>query len=249
MSFGGRMEHDFQSDIDAIQAIAAVPKILAVISRITGMQFAVVARVTPERWVCLAANDQIGFRMKVGGELKIETTLCHEVCQALEAVVIDQVAEDEVFVDHPTPAMYGFQSYISVPIVLGDGSVYGTLCALDPKPAKVTDPGIIGMFHLYAGLIATHLDLDPAMRRGSAHDDPLNAKAATELREQFMAALGHDLRTQFASIAGGIQLLKKMSPNEQMEKVIALMDKSAAQISVLLENLLDLARSIGRSSE
>ena len=33
--------------------------------------------------------------------------------------------------------MYGFQSYISTPIFLKDGSFYGTLCAIDPRPAKL----------------------------------------------------------------------------------------------------------------
>ena len=51
---------------------------------------------------------------------------------------IDHVAEDELFCKHQTPALYGFQSYISMPIFLKDGSFFGTLCAIDPKPAKPT---------------------------------------------------------------------------------------------------------------
>lgn len=43
--------HDFQSDIDAISEIAAVPSILEVISETTGMGFVAVARVTEGRWV------------------------------------------------------------------------------------------------------------------------------------------------------------------------------------------------------
>jgi hypothetical protein len=41
----------FQADIDAIQRIGAVPKILNVICRTTGMGFAAVARVTENRWI------------------------------------------------------------------------------------------------------------------------------------------------------------------------------------------------------
>jgi GAF domain-containing protein len=54
--------------------------------------------------------------------------------------------------------MYGFQSYISVPIVLADGSFFGTLCAIDPRPARLSTPEITGMFRLFAELIAKHLD-------------------------------------------------------------------------------------------
>ena len=73
------MDSDFKADIDAIAAVAAVPTILNVVCRVTGMGFAAVARVTPERWVCLAVNDEISFGLKPGGELKVETTICHEV--------------------------------------------------------------------------------------------------------------------------------------------------------------------------
>src|SRR6185295_17521637 len=153
----------------------------------TGMGFAAVARVTPERWVCLAVNDEFAFGLKPGGELKVETTICHEVRQARDAVVIDHVAEDEVYCGHPTPAMYGFQSYISMPIFLKDGSFFGTLCAIDPNPAKLRNPGVIGMFELFAGLIAFHLD---AHRRvTTAEASLISARTASELREQFIAVL------------------------------------------------------------
>lgn len=42
------MLHDFQKDIDAVARIDAVPGILDVICRITGMGFAAVARVTDD---------------------------------------------------------------------------------------------------------------------------------------------------------------------------------------------------------
>src|SRR3954468_999608 len=152
------MDDDFSTDIDAIDSIAAVPTILNVVCRVTGMGFAAVARVTEGRWVCLAVNDEIAFGLKPGGELKVETTICHEVRQARDAVVIDHVAEDEIYCLHHTPAMYGFQSYISMPIFLKDGRFFGTLCAIDPRPARLSNAETVGMFRLFAELIASHLD-------------------------------------------------------------------------------------------
>jgi hypothetical protein len=54
--------------------------------------------------------------------------------------------------------MYGFQSYISVPTILSDGSFSGTLCAIDPRPTGLSNPETISMFKLLAELIATHPD-------------------------------------------------------------------------------------------
>jgi GAF domain-containing protein len=67
------------------------------------------------------------YPVKPGGELKVETTICHEIRQSGTPVIIDHVAQDQVFCMHPTPAMYGFQSYISMPIVRADGTFFGTL--------------------------------------------------------------------------------------------------------------------------
>src|SRR6478735_4230813 len=116
------MDCEFQADIDAVQAIDAVPKILNIVCRKTGMGFSAVARVTENRWICCASQDEIGFGLTAGGELEVETTICHEIGQSREAVVIDHVAQDTTFCGHHTPAKYGFQSYISVPIILADGS-------------------------------------------------------------------------------------------------------------------------------
>jgi hypothetical protein len=51
------LQHDFRADIDAISAIDAVPTILNVVCRVTGMGFAAVARVTEERWICRTTSS------------------------------------------------------------------------------------------------------------------------------------------------------------------------------------------------
>lgn len=241
------MDDDFQTDIDVVSSIDIVPSILKVVCNVTGMGFAAVARVTPERWICLAVHDEINFGLQPGGELDVRTTLCHEVRQAGEAVAIDHVAEDEVYCGHRTPAKYGFQSYISMPIFLSDGSFYGTLCAIHPQPAKLKTPGIIGMFELFAKMIADHLEA--SMRwaesgRKLAHVEAalLDAKTASALREQFIAVLGHDLRNPLASIAAGTRLLQTDLPNERQRDIASTMHKSIARMAALIDNVLDFAR-------
>jgi signal transduction histidine kinase len=234
------MAGDFQEEIDAIANIEAVPTILNVVSRVTGMGFAAVARVTEERWVCLAVNDEINFGLRPGGELKVETTICHEVRQGRETIVIDHVTEDAIYCGHPTPALYGFQSYISMPIFLKDGSFFGTLCAIDPKPAKLKNPGVIGMFKLFAELLSFHIET--GRRLALAEASLLDARATAELREQFIAVLGHDLRNPLASIGAGTELLRKSSLDDRARIIVAMMDKSVARMSAIINNVLDFAR-------
>ncbi|WP_289015609.1 GAF domain-containing protein, partial [uncultured Methylobacterium sp.] len=161
MSMPGRdlsAPHDFRIDCLAVQSIPSVPTILDVVCRTTGMGFAAIARVTEDRWVACQVRDDIAFGLRPGDELEIRTTICNEIRQSGTAVVIDHVAADPAFCGHPTPAQYGFQSYISMPIKLPDGTFFGTLCAIDPKPAVLNTPAIIGLFQMFADLIGFHLD-------------------------------------------------------------------------------------------
>jgi signal transduction histidine kinase len=152
----GRVD-DVEKDVAAVSGLGSVPTILEVVCRATGMRFAAIARVTQDRWVACAIRDEIAFGLQPGGELPIETTICNEIRQTGQLVVIDHVVEDRRFAHHPIPKRYGFQSYISVPIVLPDGRFFGTLCALDPAPAKLNNSQTIGMFTLFAQLIALQL--------------------------------------------------------------------------------------------
>jgi signal transduction histidine kinase len=234
------VDHDFQTDIDAIERLPAVATILEVVCRTTGMGFAAVARVTSERWVACSVRDHIAFGLKPGGELKVETTICHEIRQSGAPVIIDHVAESPAWRAHHTPAQYGFQSYISMPIMLRDGSFFGTLCAIDPNPARLDTPETVGMFRLFADLIAFHLDADA--RASSSEALLMDARKTAELREQFIAVLGHDLRNPLASIDAGAKLLQRRSPNAETLSITRLMEASIQRMSLLIDNVLDFAR-------
>ena len=234
------MSPNFLGDIAAVNAIEVVPSILQVVCHATGMGFAAVARVTEGRWIACSVLDQIDFGLKPGGELKVETTICHEIRQSREVVVIDHVAEDVVYRGHHAPAMYGFQSYISVPIIRRDGSMFGTLCAIDPKPHRLKDPSVVGMFKLFAELIAFHIDATD--RLATSESNLLDEREQAELREQFIAVLGHDLRNPLASIVGGTRLLLRGGLEGQPKDITVAMQGSAARMGELIDNVLDMTR-------
>ena len=224
----------------AVQAIAAVPTILEVACRTTGMGFAAVARVTDDRWIACGVRDGIGFGLEPGGELKLETTLCHDVRRSGDAIVIEDATEDTTYCGHPTPQMYGFRSYISVPIVLADGSFFGTLCAIDPQPAKVKSPEVVRMFKLFADLIAHHMDA--ASRLATSEEQLFGERETSRLREEFIAVLGHDLRNPLAAIASGIKILGRTGLEGRPAEVVRLMQGSVVRMEGLIDNVLDFAR-------
>ena len=112
--------------------------ILAQVCAMTDMGFAAVARVTQDRWIACQVLDKIEFGLEPGSELEIKKTICDEIRDSGTGVIIDDVDAEEPWRTHPVPIIYGFKSYISLPIRLPDGSFFGTLCAIDPVRRSVS---------------------------------------------------------------------------------------------------------------
>ncbi len=69
------------------------------------------------------------------------------------------------------------------------------------------------------------------------------AEAGAELREQFVAVLGHDLRNPLAAIQAGTNLLSLQPQTEKSTAVLALIRASVKRMGGLIDNILDLARA------
>jgi GAF domain-containing protein len=140
-----------------VQRTPEIEAILAQVCTLTGMGFAAVARVTADRWIACQVLDKIEFGLHPGDELEIKTTICDEIRASGKGVFIDWVAADPYWRTHHVPALYGFQSYVSIPIVLADGSFFGTLCAIDPAPRSAKLGDIVPQIEAFGATIAAAL--------------------------------------------------------------------------------------------
>jgi len=170
----------------------------------------------------------------------VATTICHEIRQSGELVVIDDATQHPVFCHHPTPRQYGFRSYISIPINLPDGRFFGTLCAIDPKPALVNTPETIGTMTLFAELIGMHLAAQERM--AAAQSALLGEREQAQLRDQFMAVLGHDLRNPLNAISSAVQLLELLPHDHEADDILSMIRRSVGRMAGLISNVLDFAR-------
>ncbi len=229
-----------ESDLAAIARIGAVPTILKTIRESTGLRYTLIARVLPDRWVACAVHDEIEFGLGVGGELDVATTLCSVVRDTHEPVIIDEARTDPVYCGHPTPKMYGFESYIAVPIFRKNGEYFGNICGLDPLPNKLSDSKTLSMLRLFSELVSTQLEADEEHASSRAELD--DQREATRLREQFIAVLGHDLRNPLSSITAGTELLLWSTKDQGERRTLERIRSSSRRIAALIDDVLDLAR-------
>jgi signal transduction histidine kinase len=232
-------------DVSAVNKIEAVPTLLEALCDITGMRFAVVARVTESTWTACVVKDDIGFGLKPGDQLDLESTLCIESKRSNEPIVIEHASVDPRYRSHHTPRIYKIESYVSVPIILANGRYFGNLCAVDPVPARVADPKIISMFTRFAALIA--MQLEGEMARQQDQTALRHAQAANELREQFIAILGHELRNPLQAVYAAGVLLEKRLTDSTLQGVAGRIRVNVKRMSSLINDILDFAR--GRLGE
>lgn len=144
-------------DVDLVAKMPVVATILESVSRETGLRFATVARVSETRWTACAVHDTINFGLRAGQDLVLETTICNEIREHGHTVTFDHASTHPLFSKHPTPALYGFESYISVPIYRASGNFFGTLCAVDPQPRHI-DQEMVKVLERYARAIGDAID-------------------------------------------------------------------------------------------
>ncbi|OKL39502.1 histidine kinase [Pontibacter flavimaris] len=211
------------------------------------MGFAAVARVTHDRWLACSVRDDVQFGLEAGGELQVETTLCNEIRDHRNPIVIDCVAEDPLYKDHHTPRIYGLQSYISIPIILKNGAFFGTLCAIDTKPAKLNNDKVIGMFTMFAELLAFHLQSLELLERSqvAAFELQHENKALTQENfdlESFVYTASHDLKSPVSNIEGLLNELSEVIAREHLDKadvrqLIHMMRHSLKRFAVTIKDL------------
>lgn len=73
-------------------------------------------------------------------------------------------------------------------------------------------------------------------------EDLYRERETSDLREQFIAVLGHDLRNPLASISAGARILGRTVQTEKEQQVIAMMQTTVNRMASLINDILDFAR-------
>lgn len=231
MAISGETEYKLQEDIGLISQIPIVDTLLEVVCRTTGLGFAAIARVTEDRWVACAVRDENAFGLVAGGELDLQTTICCTIRDSRNPVIIEEVNTDPIYATHPTPVMYGFQSYISVPIFRRDGSFFGTLCAIDPKSARLNTTEILGMFKLFTDLISFHLNVAEELTLKESQIS--HEKKSVSQQEQFNADLA------FANENLRLANMELATTQQNLEQSVTELRESQHRLQTILDTMAE----------
>ncbi|KGS15450.1 GAF domain-containing protein [Pseudomonas tremae] len=137
----------------AIAEIEATTNVLRLVTRLTGMRFAGIAKFTESDWIACSVYDPTDLGIDDGDVFPLETTLCSELCINPQPLFVPQISQNGRYANRPVVKRYAIESYAGVPIYLPDGQLYGALCALDSQVTLFEDPDLPETLTLFARLI------------------------------------------------------------------------------------------------
>ena len=141
----------------------------------------------------------------------------------------------------PLLRMQGYFNEFAIEIVMADGQPIQMICnALEGRDADGKP-----VFIRLALLKATdrrRYEQELLQAREAARTSLATERETSELREQFIAVLGHDLRNPLASISAGARILGRDARTEKEHQVVAMLQTTVMRMAGLIDNVLDFAR-------
>lgn len=238
--FLGDSPDEVARDIAAMAGLSAIPTILRIVCEMTNLEFSAVARVTETTWTACAVHDALATGIKPGHQLPVRTTPSPSAIPARTPITIDRATIERSLAEDSLLRRHNVESYIAVPIILMDGRYFGELLAFDRTHVAVSDPRFASMFSGFARLIA--VQLESALTRSSENAALLDERAASELREQFIAILGHDLRNPLAAVSASGELLARRLTDPALVGIAQRIGTNVKRMSALIDDVLDFAR-------
>ena len=141
----------------------------------------------------------------------------------------------------PLLRIQGNVDEVALDLVARDGCVIPVLANAAERRDKNGDL-VVTRWALFQAYARRRYERELLSARNLAADAIRSERATSELREQFIAVLGHDLRNPLASIASGLRLLKREPLSDRAREVLSVMDGSVVRASDLISNVLDFAR-------
>lgn len=143
---------------EAFQEAPEVARLLEAAADAVDMDLVLLGHVNGSAYTAVAVHARRPeLALPEGTLIPIGETYCREELTSDTPFVLGDAQEEPRFASHPGFVTHGLRAYVGVPIVLADGTLYGTLCAADVRPRNPTLRGIERLQRL-ARLAATHVE-------------------------------------------------------------------------------------------
>lgn len=230
----------------AVDLESVTRPLLAALQELTGLSSTYLTRIDWSREVQTIRFSVNSGGMEIGEGLEVAwtDTLCR---RALES---GQVCTDDVpavWGDSQAARDLGIQTYVSAPLTLDDGEIWGTLCGASPDRVEA-GARTADLMRVFSTIIADTVRRERA--RQVSEERAAEVEARLRSRARFLAMAEHQLKNPLAVIAGWASVLQadRLDP-EASRHAVDVIANSADRLGREIEELLREATSQVVASE
>jgi len=159
---------------------SAARKVLSYLHQRLGFQLWMVTRTQGEDWITLQVEDH-GYGVQEGDVFCWSDSFCSRMVEGKGPCVAPQVSSVPAYVEAPIGREVSIGAYVGIPLVLRDGSLFGTLCAIDPDPQSEKVREELPTIQLLAQLLSTILENELKCKEQARHLERIQAEAMSDI--------------------------------------------------------------------
>jgi diguanylate cyclase (GGDEF)-like protein len=149
-----------------------------------GFKLWMVTRTDGNDWIVLFADDH-GYGVKPGQVYSWAESLCSRMVEGQGPHIAPDVAREPAYAQAPVAQKMTVGAYVGVPLRRADGTLFGTLCAIDPEPQperiREDQDMVVLMGELLGGLLEAELAGTEAVRKAERGDVDITRDELTGL--------------------------------------------------------------------
>ncbi|HEY9763398.1 MAG TPA: sensor domain-containing diguanylate cyclase [Trichocoleus sp.] len=124
-----------------------------------GFSLWMVTRTEGDDWIVLIADDN-HYGLRNGTVLRWSESFCARMVAGLGPQIAPRSADVDAYATAPIGQQVSISAYIGIPLHWPDGSLFGTLCAIDPHPQPEIVQAELPLLHLQARLLSSLIAAD-----------------------------------------------------------------------------------------
>lgn len=200
--------------------------------------------------VIMRAYNRDEHLVEEGSILPLELSYCslvinHANPQQNKPLIIENTNENELTRHMDVTRSIGGGSFIGLPVRLRDGSIYGTICALDRNTYKFSEADIqtletMTIFLAYVVELEKTVN-DLKQKEIELEQARLKAENSAQVNRNLLAIMGHEIRTPMTNIVGVADLMMDSEIDPQQQVYMDIIESSNQSMLNLVEDILSFS--------
>ena len=133
--------------------------VIAFLHRRLGFDLWMVTRMEGDSWIVLQSEDH-GYGVEPGTVFQWTDTFCAEMVKGNGPRMTPRSSDFPAYAAAPIASQLKINAYVGFPIVKADGSLFGTLCAIDPSAQSETIVNENELVEMLGAMLSTILQIE-----------------------------------------------------------------------------------------